>query len=149
MIKKRAFSYFIFVVFASCFSFSFPAFAQHTAYGHITSLQTGSWGEPHTIGSLPGRILADDTMAVDLDVPFVNSSTPNISGVVAGRPKPPPTPCKVTTGGYALDPKDAGTRVNESVLLSAFLAGKKVSLFLDGCIFDKPRIVSVSMSTSN
>lgn len=131
-------------VTATIVSLAFPALAQQTLYGRITALQTGSLRSPSTS---PGQIEGDDTMAVDLDVAFVNSVEIDLA-VTAPR-RPPPTPCRVTTGGYALDPKDSGVKLNESVLLSAYLAGRKVSLHLSGCVFDKPRIVSVSMSTSN
>jgi hypothetical protein len=118
--------------------------AQQTGYGHIIALQTGSLGGPITVGTIPRAVTGDDTMAVNLDVPFVNSSYPNKVTVTF-----PPVPCQITTGGYALDPQDSGVKLNEAVLLSAYLAGRKVSLNLDGCVFDKPKIVSVSMSTSN
>lgn len=80
-------------------------------------------------------------MAVNLDVPFVNSGT----RPVGSAPTVPATPCSITTGGYALDPANSGVKLNKSVLLSAFLAGRKVRLTLDGCVFDKPKIISVSI----
>jgi hypothetical protein len=120
------------------------AHAQQTSFGHIVSLQTGSLGgPPHN--AISTGIEADDTMAVSLDAPFVNASE---TGPVTVRPLPA-IPCKITNGGYALDPKDTGTKVNESVLLSAYLAGHKVSLHLNGCAFNKPRIISVVLSTAN
>jgi hypothetical protein len=120
------------------------ALAQQTGYGHIVTLQTGSLGgPPHA--AVTTRIDADDTLAVNLDAAFVNASE---TGVAQLHPAPP-TPCKITTGGYALDPKDTGTKVNESVLLSAYLAGRRVSLHLNGCVFDKPRIISVTLSADN
>jgi hypothetical protein len=126
-------------------SLSRPAFAQDTAYGHITTLQTGSrGGAPSAVsrGQAP-KIVADDTVAVTLDVPFVNSTSTPATQITPAGP-----PCKITTGGYALDPADPGVKVAESVLLSAYLAGKRVSLDLYGCIFDKPKIVSVTMNAS-
>ena len=68
-------------------------------------------------------------MGVKLDAPFVNS----------------PTPCKITTAGYALDPADKGVKVHQSVLLSAFLAGRKVRVLVEGCVYDKPRIIGVGI----
>jgi hypothetical protein len=133
------------VLIAPVSSIADPAFAQHTDYGHITALHTGSWGLPLTLPGL--QIAADDTITVDLDVRFTNSAYP-FQGVTLPGHAPTRVPCEVTNGGYALDPKDPGTKVNESVLLSAFLNGKKVSLFLNGCVFNKPRIVSVSMSNT-
>jgi hypothetical protein len=129
----------------SLFAMSAPAVAQQTAYGHVTSLQTGSLGGPPSPLGHP-RTPADDTIAVTLDVPFVNSADKGV--VVDERHPPPAVRCKVTNGGYALDPSDTGTKLNESVLLSAYVSGKRVSLFLEGCVFDKPRIISVSMSAS-
>jgi hypothetical protein len=132
---------------------SFPALSQQTAFGHIIALQTGSLGGPPSPSTLPHPIDADDTVSVTLDVPFINASVPNSRVPTRNRlpstPTPPPGLCKIVTGGYALDPKDTGTKLNESVLLSAYLAGKKVSLQLNGCVFDKPRIVSVSLSASS
>jgi hypothetical protein len=143
MAKKDVLRFF--ALTATILSLAFPTLAQQTDYGHITALQTGSLGGAPNPGSLQRRIEADDTLAVDLDATFVNSAEPNPVATL----HLPPTPCKVTTGGYALDPKDSGVKLNESVLLSAYLAGRKVSLHLSGCVFDKPRIVSVSMSTAN
>jgi hypothetical protein len=142
MIKKPALV-FIFVAIAPIFSVSAPAQvtrSDQTNYGHIVALQTGSLEllQPHPIP-------ADDTMIVVLDVAFVNSSYPPPLDVLH---PPPPVPCKVTKGTYALDPKDTGVKVNESVMLSAYLAGRKVSLVLNGCVFDMPRIVSVNMLTT-
>jgi hypothetical protein len=130
-------------------SFSLPRLvcAQETAYGHITLLQTVD-EVPHVApGNLgataSAKVLAEDSIAVTLDVPFVNSNE-----LSAGAARSPSSACKVTTGGYALDPTDPGIKVNESVLLSAYLAGKRVRLDLNGCAYDKPRIVSVTMSAS-
>jgi hypothetical protein len=141
MIKKPVLV-FIFVVIALIFGFSARAQkTNQTNYGHIVELETGSLQEKIL---RPGPIPADDTMIVILDVAFVNSFYPSLPGDF----HPPRTPCKITKGTYALDPKDTGVKVNESVLLSAYLAAKKVSLVLDGCVFDMPRIVSVNMLTS-
>jgi hypothetical protein len=140
MVKKRV-CIFVFAMIAPVLCQVFPAFANEaTDFGHIITFQTGSVGGPSSPGSVtnPRLIPGDDTVTVNLDVPFVNS----------GPPKTVTIRCSITTGGYALDPKDTGTKLNESVLLSAYLAGKKVRLTLDGCVFNKPRIISVSMSTS-
>jgi hypothetical protein len=136
-------------VLISILSLAFPVLAQETAYGRITALQTGSLGGAPGPSVVPGRVEGDDTVAVDLNVPFVNSSdSGTVPTVQKLRPPSPSTSCKITTGGYVLDPKDAGVKLNESVLLSAYLAGRKVSLHLSGCVFGKPRIVSISMSAS-
>jgi hypothetical protein len=150
MIKKPVLV-FIFAVFAPIFSFSTRAqqtIPGQTNYGHIIALQTGSLGLGRI--TIPGNPKppppADDTMIVVLDVPFVNAFYP--AGLKPVKPPPAPTPCKVTKGTYALDPNDTGVKVNESVLLSAYLAARKVSLVLNGCVFDMPRIISVNMLTS-
>jgi hypothetical protein len=136
---------FVLAVIAPALCQVFPAFAQETEFGHITTFQTGSLGGPPVKNPIRGRpIPADDTVAVNLDVPFVNSGTVPLEAVLTVKV----TPCSITNGGYALDPTDTGVKLNESVLLSAYLAGKKVQLQLDGCVFGKPRIISVSMSTS-
>jgi hypothetical protein len=119
--------------------------AQHsnqTLYGHITALQTGSLSRPAGL-ALPKPILADDTIIVALDVPFVNS-TYSQPGVL----HPTPTLCKVQNL-YALNPSDTGIKLNEAALLSAHLAGRRVSLVVDGCVFDMPRIVSVNLLSSS
>src|SRR5260370_40205448 len=131
MIKKPVLV-FIFALVAPIFSFSARAQgtrSDQTEYGHIVALQTGSL---QSTAPQQQSIPADDTMIVVLDVPFVNAFYPH------RKPPPPPTPCKVKKGTYALDPHDTGVKVNESLLLSAYLAARKVSLVLDGCVFDMP-----------
>jgi len=126
------------------FSLALGAQAQQTGFGHIIQLQTGSLGGLPVTGAISTKIAADDTMAVTLDVSFVNSSETGPIQIKLPRPA-----CKITNGGYALDPQDSGVKVNESVLLSAYLADRKVLLHLNGCVFGKPRIVSVVLSASN
>ncbi|HKW91211.1 MAG TPA: hypothetical protein VJX92_04880 [Methylomirabilota bacterium] len=93
-----------------------PALAgpNYSQFGHVIGIETG-W--------------LDDTMAVKLDVPTVNS----------------PTPCRIMTAGYALDPNDKGVKLHQSVLLSAFLSGRKVRILVDGCVYDKPRVIGVGI----
>jgi hypothetical protein len=99
----------------------------YTAWGHVTALETG-WH--------------DDTMSITLDpsVPFVNSG--HRSPVV----NQPFVSCKITTAGYALDPKDPGVKAHEAVLLAAFIAGKKVRLLINACAYDKPRVIAVGIT---
>ena len=52
-------------------SLSRPAHAEDTSYGHITTLQTGSRGGTPSLGLERPNVVADDTVAVTLDVPFV------------------------------------------------------------------------------
>jgi hypothetical protein len=104
----------------------------------LAAVAVGLWATPalagpnysqfgHVIGIETGWL--DDTMSVKLDVPAVNS----------------PTPCRIMTAGYALDPADKGVKVHQSVLLSAFLSGRKVRVLVDGCVYDKPRIIGVGI----
>jgi hypothetical protein len=95
----------------------------YTRWGHLTALETGWY---------------DDTMSITLDpsVPFVNS------GRGTGRIQ---ELCKVTNAGYALDPKDPGVKAHEATLLAAFIAGKRVRLLVNACVFDKPRVIAVGI----
>jgi hypothetical protein len=97
---------------------------KYTQWGHIVRLETGWY---------------DDTMAIVLDVPFVNS--------VYTTPWEPlgSDSCKITDS-YALDPKDPGIKVHEAALLSAFVAGKKVRLLINECVYDKPRVIAVGLA---
>ena len=124
-----------------------PAVAQETSFGHILTLQTGSLGKADVAAFVgTNHVEADDTLSVTLDVTFVNSAA---RGVSETSNRPASFPCRDTSGGYALDPKDSGAKLNESVLLSAYHARKRVRLKLDGCVFDKPRIISVALSAAN
>jgi hypothetical protein len=80
-------------------------------------------------------------MSIELDpsVPFVNSSRFNSDCI-------PYMACKNTKVGYALDPNDPGVKVHEAVLLAAFIAGKKVRLLINQCVFDKPRVIAVGIT---
>jgi hypothetical protein len=99
----------------------------YTAWGHVTALETG-WH--------------DDTMSITLDpsVPFVNSLRHSFEITQ------PDMSCKVTNAGYALDPRDPGVKAHEAVLLAAFIAGKKVRLLINECVFDKPRVIAVGIT---
>jgi hypothetical protein len=112
-----------------------PALAQQ---GVITSLKTGSQAAPHgpeSICSATTELAQCQDKAVDSlfisldDQPFIYLLHP----------------CKIKSGIYALEPADSNVKVNEAVLLAAYLSGKRVSLGLDGCVFDMPRIVSVTV----
>lgn len=84
-------------------------------WGHILWFETG-WRA--------------DTMAVALDVPTVNPANPS---------------CAVTTAGYALDPQDPGVKVHEAAIMGVYFSGKKVRIRVDGCVFDKPRVIAVGV----
>jgi hypothetical protein len=131
---------FVLVLIASILCEVFPALAEETAFGHITTFQTGN-----RFGASIAVRPADDTVAVHLDVQFINSGTTTLTLTAVNR-----VPCaNAAAEEYALDPKDSSLKLNESVLLSAYLAGKKVRLTLDGCVFDKPRIIAVGMTEVN
>lgn len=67
----------------------------------------------------------DNLMRVRLDGPFVN-----------------PQGCPLNDG-YVTDPSQSGASLFNSMLLSAYMANKPVSLTIDGCLVDRPRIISV------
>jgi len=71
---------------------------------------------------------AEDTMAVYHSAPIVN-----------------PGGCEVTTAGYATNPNDPGHSLFHTLILSAFLNRKEVNFLVQGCVYGKPRIISVSM----
>jgi hypothetical protein len=102
------------------------------------ALAAGLWASPALAGpnySAFGHVIGietgwrDDTMGFKLDVPTVNS----------------PTPCKIMGAGYALDPQDPGVKLHQSVVLSAFLAGRKIRVLVDGCAYDKPRVIGIGI----
>ncbi|MBK8815609.1 MAG: hypothetical protein IPN42_08950 [Methylococcaceae bacterium] len=66
-----------------------------------------------------------DSISVALDVPFVN-----------------PAHC-TKTSSYAVSPDDPGARVHEAAIMGAFFGGKNVQLRIDGCAYDKPKIIGV------
>jgi hypothetical protein len=53
--------------------------------------------------------------------------------------------CHTTDAGYATNPDDAGHQLHHSVLMMAFAMNKQVQIRASGCVFDKPRIISVSI----
>jgi hypothetical protein len=48
-------------------------------------------------------------------------------------------------GWYQLDTSVGGAQLFQSMLISAFMAGKEVSLVIDGCTGNRPKIISVSV----
>jgi hypothetical protein len=56
-----------------------------------------------------------------------------------------PGSCSVTNAGYATNPADTGHSLFHTLLLSAFLNRKEVSLLVDGCVFNKPRVIAVKI----
>jgi len=56
-----------------------------------------------------------------------------------------PAACTLTDA-YETHPSDAGTTLNNSILLSAYLAHANVALVIQGCSpSNRPRIISVAM----
>jgi hypothetical protein len=122
---------------------------RHSQFGHILGLETG-W--------------RDDTIGVKLELP-----APPEHAACDPDLYPPAQGCFVNSyefvpsfqlgtgfrreycGGtkpakyYALDPKDPGVKVHEAVILSAFLSGRQVRLVIQGCIYDKPKIIGVNI----
>jgi hypothetical protein len=66
-----------------------------------------------------------DSMAVTTTAPTVNPG------------------CPVLNAGYATNPADPGRNLHHAVLLAALLNNREVQIIAEGCIFDKPRIISV------
>ena len=51
----------------------------------------------------------------------------------------------VSPDGYVVDPADSGHQLFSAMLLSAFMARRKVELVLDGCAMQRPRIIGVNI----
>ena len=59
-----------------------------------------------------------------------------------------PQGCSLTDG-YIVDPADAGSTLFSSMLLSAYMAHRKVSFTIDGCAgAGRPHIIAVAVSPS-
>jgi hypothetical protein len=56
-----------------------------------------------------------------------------------------PAACPNAHVGYATDPKDTGANLFHSMLMSALLNRLEVKLLIDGCVFQKPRIIAVAV----
>jgi hypothetical protein len=136
-VRLTLFLFLFTAVLASSLSLGF-AQQKLSEFGHITALETGHVGATST---------PDDTMSVILDVPPVNSGVLQFStSPTTGGPRSVTiVPCQITNAGYGLDPKDPGVKVHEAALLGAFFAREKVRVLVDGCIYDKPRIIAVGI----
>jgi hypothetical protein len=55
-----------------------------------------------------------------------------------------PDACPVADG-YITDPADSGNQLFNSMLLSAYMANKRVRLTIDGCAGLRPRIIAVEI----
>ena len=71
---------------------------------------------------------AEDTMAVRHSAPLVN-----------------PSACPVTNAGYATNPADTGHNLFHTLLISALLNKKEVSLLISGCAYSKPHVLAVKI----
>lgn len=106
-------------------SIAVPALAQNwTDFGSITSLEAG-WGA--------------DTIAIRLNAPFQNSFVP--APAVPGGARA----CTATNAGYATDPNDPGHSLYHTLAMAAFLNKKDVRLLLQGCVYDKPKIIAIQI----
>ncbi len=72
---------------------------------------------------------------------WINS---NVSVQLANLPNINPASCPIADG-YVTDPADPGNQLFNSMLLSAFMASKRVRLTLDGCAVLRPRIIAVEI----
>jgi len=70
---------------------------------------------------------SQDTMAVITTAPFVNPG------------------CVITNGGYAADPADPGHDLYHATLMMAFAMNRQVQIGLLGCVYSKPKIISVDI----
>lgn len=55
-----------------------------------------------------------------------------------------PASCS-NTDGYMTDTLDSGINLFNSMLLSAFMARRKISIVVDGCTQGRPRIIGVNI----
>ncbi len=87
---------------------------------------------------------SQDAVGINHSAPFVNSKRAELSVTRQGGITYVDE-CKVKTDGYATDPADPGHKLHHAILLGAFLHGKEVRLTLQGCAFDRPRIIGVEV----
>ena len=66
-------------------------------------------------------------------------------GVRHSAPLVNPDGCSITNAGYATNPADTGHSLFHTLLLSALLNRKEVSLLISGCAFNKPRVLAVKV----
>lgn len=69
----------------------------------------------------------------------------NAMSVQHASPLVNPAGCSVTNAGYATNPSDTGASLFHTLLLSALLNRVDVRLLIDGCAFNKPRIIAVTL----
>jgi len=69
----------------------------------------------------------------------------NTMGVLHSAPLVNPAGCTITGAGYATNPADPGVNLFHTLLLSALLNRIEVQLLVEGCAFNKPRIIAVTL----
>jgi hypothetical protein len=115
------------------FSVAFPNLGLATGPGPVSILPSNnslnavvysSWG--HVLGFDTGWV--DDSIALRMDFPLVN-----------------PGRCKVIDGGYALDSTEPGNHLHQAAIMGAFFNAKPLRVIVQGCVYDKPRIVGVGV----
>jgi hypothetical protein len=103
---------------------------------HLHAIVPSEWGFITEISTA----WSDDALAVFHSQPIVNPWTS--FGIN------PVGECKITTAGYATDPSDPGHKLHHALIMAAFLHHKPVRFLLQGCAYDKPRIISVDVRDS-
>ena len=92
----------------------------------ISSNATPNTSSPGNILSLSGGWSTADVRA-QLSIPFYN-----------------PEHCALSDG-YITDPSLSGTQLFNSMLLSSYISHVPVSVVVDGCSLDRPRIIGVNL----
>ena len=69
----------------------------------------------------------------------------DVMGVRHSAPLLNPDGCAVTNAGYATTATDAGHSLFHTLLLSALLNRREVSLLISGCSYSKPRVLAVKI----
>ena len=86
---------------------------------------------------------ADDAMGIHHSAPFLNSQrlsfAPAINGGMTYKDE-----CS-SRDGYATSTADPGRKLHHALLVGAFLHGKEVKLTLQGCAYDRPRVIAVEV----
>ena len=96
---------------------------------------TTDWGQIERLHSA----WTQDAVGIHHSAPFVNSRHVDL---IAHQTV---DLCRTVNDGYATDPTDPGHKLHHAILLGAFLNGKPVRLTLQGCSFDRPRIIGVEV----
>jgi len=108
------------------------------AHAQDTIVVTTDWGSIQSFSSA----WREDAMAVHHSAAFMNSQ---VRVWVPGGHFITEDQCTVVNDGYATDPTDPGRKLHHALLIAAFLHGKFVRLVLQGCSYDKPRIIAVEV----